>query len=240
MCGEWEAAYSLYIGLTFSLGVLLVIGSLTLRESFVRTKKILERRFLSSKTESAASVAIRSFYAESFCLVVLPLFASVLVPEADGYKKFFSSDWYRGVGPILLILAVSLALVHPLIQLCVGLSKRSPIMQLERQYGSFFMIMFLAMTFGAGMPLLFLFAGLAMLAYFWIDKALCCSRRALPPQYGIKMAHLTANVLTAFAICHLLFGFSMHIADTALRRCLDGRAYEEIFWNNSGLGGTHV
>ena len=81
---------------------------------------------------------------------------------------------------------------------------------IEFRYSNMITMIFLALMFGAGMPILYFFASWIFLITYWIDKLTLLRIYRKPPCYGVEVMKFSRDILTVAIILHFGFAFWMY------------------------------
>lgn len=84
-----------------------------------------------------------------------------------------------------------------------------PEFELEMRYASLLMTVFVTLTYGAGLPLLYPICFLSFVVYYMVDKWLFLRFYSKPPQMSGKLADFAANVLPYAIFLHVSFAMWM-------------------------------
>ena len=82
-----------------------------------------------------------------------------------------------------------------------------PVFNLQIREAQLMSLVFLTMTFGAGMPLVYFIAVVTVFVSFWVDLYLLINFYSLTNQFTKHLSASTVGVLPWAVIVHLLFAF---------------------------------
>ena len=81
---------------------------------------------------------------------------------------------------------------------------------IEFRYSNMIVMVYLALLFGGGMPILYFFAAWIFCVTYWIDKITLLRIYRKPPRFGIEVIRFARNMLIVGVILHFGFNFWMY------------------------------
>ena len=160
-------------------------------------------------------------------------------PVLNGQYDDFTTEWYKQIG-VSIILTMMIGIISPHIangmfhcrffckrwidRKCTCNRKRTrqlyqgdyenmymgPELLLEYRYSTMMNTIFITLMYGAGMPVLYVFASVSLFLTYWVDKITFLRIYQTPPRYDIHLQKTTREWTNLSVILHFLVGFWMY------------------------------